>query len=125
MSTRQLTRRVLRLVRDETRSTGFKRAANLATVIGVLVTAVSVIVSNCNTQTQLELATRPYLIVTDVTWSMPSVVSGDVGLAVAITLNNTGEKPARSVHIRKDFVDGSKLPAIASVSLRCRFPAKR
>lgn len=81
-----------------------KKAANLATVIGVVIAIVGLISSNRHTVLQLELATRPYLYVINSAWNEVSVVSGDVGTQTRFTIKNFGERPARNVRIKKDFM---------------------
>ena len=88
-----------------------KKLANVAAIGGVIVAIVGLILSNQHTERQiaianmqLELATRPYLHVVGARWHDLKTTSGDVGTQVGFIVQNLGEKPARNVHTKKDFI---------------------
>jgi len=88
-----------------------KKLVALATIVGVIYAIFNSQTANRYTVRQLEiageqleLATRPYLYVTDSVWREIKVVSGDVGTQTRFTVQNLGGKPARWVHIKKDFM---------------------
>lgn len=106
-----LQKRLFRQLWKELRQEPLKKGANFSTVLGVFVSIIGLTISNCHTTSQiniakeqLELATRPYLHVVSSVWWAKKVLSGDIGTQVAITVKNAVEKPARTVHVMKDFM---------------------